>query len=55
VPVIYCQLEELPADFFVSEELAYKGNNFIQFSVTELILNSKSAPANVKARVDKLK
>lgn len=55
IPVIYSQLEELPFDFFVSEDLAYKGNNFIQFSATELILNSKSAPANVKARVEKLK
>jgi A1 cistron-splicing factor AAR2 len=55
IPVIYSQLEELPIDFFVSDELAYKGNNFIQFSVTELILNSKSAPTNVKARVEKLK
>ena len=54
VPVVYSQLEELPIDFFVSEELAYKGNNFIQYSVTELIVNSRSAPANIKARVDKL-
>ena len=40
IPVVYSQLEELPADFFTSQELAYKGNNIIQFVVNELILNS---------------